>query len=108
MKTLIFTITLLLGMVPAVSAQTAQVAQKNTMQPVTLDVQNMTCALCKFTIKKALQAVAGVRDVNVDFKSKTAQVVFDPEQTNTDALIKATTEAGYPATLRTQTGPGSQ
>jgi len=73
--------------------------QQELAQKVTLDMQNMTCALCKITIKKALQAVDGVQKVNVDFDSKTADVVFDPQKTNTDALIKATTNVGYPASI---------
>jgi periplasmic mercuric ion binding protein len=69
-------------------------------ETVTLDLQNMTCAMCQFTIKKALQKVEGVHQVDVDYASKTAQVIFDPEKTGYDALIKATTDAGYPAVLR--------
>ncbi len=73
--------------------------QQELAQKVTLDMQNMTCALCKITIKKALQAVDGVQKVNVDFDSKTAEVVFDPQKTNTNVLIKATTDVGYPASI---------
>lgn len=72
---------------------------KNSCQSVTLDMQNMTCAMCKFTIKKALQGVEGVQKVSVDFDSKMAAVTFDPQKTNSEALIKATTHAGYPATV---------
>ncbi len=75
------------------------VQTQNSNQSVTLDMQNMTCPMCKFTIKKALQGVNGVQTVNVDYNSKTANVSFDPQKTNTEALIKATTNAGYPATV---------
>jgi mercuric ion binding protein len=68
-------------------------------QSVTLDVQNMTCPMCKFTIKKALQGVEGVQQVNIDADSKTADVTFNPQKTSIEALIKATTNAGYPATV---------
>ncbi len=73
--------------------------QQELAKKVTLDMQNMTCAMCKITIKKALQAVNGVQKVNVDFDSKTAEIVFDPKKTNADALIKATTNVGYPASI---------
>lgn len=72
--------------------------KQNSSQSVILDMQNMTCAMCKFTIKKALQGVEGVEEANVDDDSKTAKVTFNPQKTNADALIKATTNAGYPAT----------
>jgi len=55
----------------------------------------MTCALCPITIKKALQEVKGVQQVIVDFETKTAVITFDNNITNSDALIKATTNAGY-------------
>lgn len=63
-------------------------------------MQNMTCAMCKITIKKALQGVDGVQEVNVNSDIKTATVTFDSQKTNSKALIKATTHAGYPATVR--------
>jgi mercuric ion binding protein len=72
---------------------------QNNRQSVTLDMQNMTCAMCKFTIKKALQGVEGVKTVEVDADKKTASVTFNGQKTTIEALIKATTEAGYPATI---------
>ncbi|MEQ1531706.1 MAG: cation transporter, partial [Methylococcales bacterium] len=67
-------------------------------QTVTLNIQNMTCSLCTFTIKKALQKVDGVQQVTVDYGSKSATVIYDGKKTDSAALIKATTEVGYPAT----------
>ncbi len=78
------------------------VQQQSRSQSVTLDMQNMTCPMCKFTIKKALQGVDGVQQANVDYDSKTATVTFDPKKTSIDALIKATTNAGYSATVHQQ------
>lgn len=77
----------------------AIVQVKSNNQSVTLIMQNMTCAMCKFTIKKALQGVDGVKEVSVDYDSKTASVAFNPQKTSIEALIKATTNAGYPATV---------
>lgn len=73
--------------------------QKQSSQSVTLAMQNMTCAMCKITIKKALQGVEGVQKVSVDGDTKMADVTFDPQKTSIEALIKATTNAGYPATV---------
>ncbi len=75
-------------------------ATQNNQQTITLELQNMTCSMCQFTIKKALQNVAGVQQVTVDYDSKTAIVIFNAQQTNSAALIEATTNAGYPATER--------
>jgi len=38
--------------------------------------------------------------VKVDLAAKTATVTFDPDKANAAALIKATTEAGYPASVK--------
>lgn len=66
---------------------------------VTLAVDNMTCVSCPFIVKNALADVDGVRQVDVSFEAKTASVVFDDAVTTADALIAATTDAGYPARL---------
>jgi periplasmic mercuric ion binding protein len=50
--------------------------QQNISQTVVLDMQNMTCAMCKFTIKKALQGVDGVAEANVDYDTKTARLLL--------------------------------
>jgi len=81
---------------PALSA-TNQATQQ--LEKVTLDVQNMTCAMCKITIRKALEKVAGVKDAKVDFDKKTATVRFDPKRTSVQDLINATTNVGYPASI---------
>ena len=65
-----------------------------------LDVQNMTCGLCPVTVKKSLEKVAGVSQAQVDFAKKTATVTFDADKTNATALAKATTDAGFPSTVR--------
>jgi len=64
---------------------------------VTLNVSGMTCAACPITVKKALEKVPGVSSVDVRFEKKQVLVTFDDAKTNTDALVKATTNAGYPS-----------
>jgi mercuric ion binding protein len=70
-----------------------------TPQTAVLDVQNMTCELCPVTVKKSLEKVPGVSQARIDFAKKTATVMFDADKTNATALVKATTDAGYPSTV---------
>ena len=56
---------------------------------VTLDVQNMTCGLCPITVKKSLEKVSGVSDVQVNFDQKTATVTYDPDKAQPDPLFLA-------------------
>lgn len=67
-------------------------------QTVTLAVEKMTCALCPFTVSKAIENVEGVTSVDVDYDSKTAEVTFDDAITDVNAVAAASTDAGYPAT----------
>jgi mercuric ion binding protein len=70
-----------------------------TPQTAVLDVQNMTCSMCSITIHKALEKVPGVMETKVDYEHKTATVKFDSDKTNPSALMKATTNAGFPSSL---------
>ncbi len=100
-KVLFLGLALLSGFCIAQSCLAKSPVEKvNSNQSVLLDMQNMTCAMCKFTIKKALKNVDGVQNVEVDSDKKTASVKFNAQTTNIEALISATTNAGYPATVR--------
>ena len=64
---------------------------------ITLAVQHMTCAACPGTVKASLLRVPGVTDVVVSAEEKTAVVTYDDSKAGVDALVKATTNAGYPS-----------
>lgn len=80
----------------AVLASPVWAAQKT----VTLVVARMTCATCPITVKKALTKVEGVSRAVVDFETKEAVVTFDDAKTTVAALTRATTDAGYPSTVK--------
>lgn len=66
----------------------------------TLSVDNMDCAVCPITVRKALEKVPGVESAKVDFKSKLAVVAFDASKTTPEALTKATADAGFPSSVK--------
>ncbi len=68
-------------------------------QTVTLSVTGMTCKACPITIKKALNKVEGVEAIEVSLEKKEALVTFDDAKTTVEALVEATTNAGYPSTV---------
>ncbi|GMR07307.1 MAG: hypothetical protein BMS9Abin26_0309 [Gammaproteobacteria bacterium] len=82
------------------AAETAAAAGATDSRTVTLDVQNMTCSFCPITVRKSLEKVPGVSKATASLETKSATVTFDPARTNVEALIKATTDAGYPSTLK--------
>ncbi len=67
---------------------------------VTLEVSNMSCAMCPITVKKAITKVPGVLDAKVDYGTNTAVVRFETAKTTVDAITTATTNAGYPSKPR--------
>ncbi len=62
-------------------------------------VENMTCASCPITVRKAMERVPGVQSVEVDFKTKIATVEYDPALSSPADIAAAPTGNGYPATL---------
>lgn len=76
------------------------IGQAVAAETATFSVENMTCALCPVTVKKAMSGVRGVSAVTVDFESRTATVVFDPSMTSAESIAAASAGAGYPAALK--------
>ena len=72
------------------------------VKTVTLEVPTMNCATCPITVKKSLENVDGVENAKVTYKPKLAVVSFDDTKTNINALIAATTNAGYPSNLKSE------
>ncbi len=67
---------------------------------VVLDVPSMNCALCPISVKKALERVPGVLEASADLATQSATARFDPQKASPEALARAVSEAGYPATVR--------
>ena len=68
-------------------------------QTVTLSLPDMNCAACPITVKKALTKVSGVSKTEVSLDRREAKVTFDDAKTSTEALTRATKDAGYPSTV---------
>jgi len=66
-------------------------------QTVTLQMENMSCALCLLMVKKAMGGVEGVTSVDVDYDRHQAVVIFDDAVANPEQIALASTNAGYPA-----------
>lgn len=64
---------------------------------VRLSVENITCPACSLTIEMALKKVPGVSGQQIDPKSATVIVTYDPDKTSVAAVSRAITNAGFPA-----------
>ncbi len=70
-----------------------------------LQIQGMHCASCARLVENGLKKIAGVNEVNVNFSTEKAKVIFDENKTNITKLIEAVKKAGYKAAVNE---PGDQ
>ncbi len=77
-------------------------------QFVLIKIEGMHCHRCQQAIKKALQGNSGVHEVEVDFPSGQASVLYDPKSINVRALMECVAQAGYRATGFSQGENGSR
>jgi mercuric ion transport protein len=71
----------------------------------TLQVAKMTCAGCAAAVKMAAKKIDGVKDANVSYEKGTADISYDPNKTNPEAIAKAITEkSGSPASVPKKSG----
>lgn len=67
-------------------------------QLVVIKIEGMHCHKCEQAIQKALSAHEGVHEVEVDFNSGQASVLFDRSGLSVNQLMQSVNEAGYRAT----------
>jgi copper chaperone CopZ len=58
-------------------------------------IEGMHCHKCEQAIQKALLGKSGVHEVEVDFNSGQASVLYDHTKVDVKSLTEAVTEAGY-------------
>ncbi len=88
---------------PSVFAETLRSENVQTQQ-VVLEVRNMTCFSCVVAVKKSLSRLNGIKEAKVTLEPPEALIIFDPVQAKVEDLIKATTNAGYPSSLKQKKG----
>ena len=71
-------------------------------QLAVIRIEGMHCHKCEQSIQKNLASIPGVHEVEVDFASGQASVLFDRAQVSITSLMEAVNEAGYRATGFTQ------
>jgi copper chaperone CopZ len=74
----------------------------STDQLAVIRIEGMHCHKCEQNIQKALLKNEGVHEVEVDFASGQASVLYDRAAVTVKQLMDSVTEAGYRATSSTQ------
>jgi len=71
-------------------------------QFVLIGISGMHCHKCEVAITDALSTIPGVYEVEVDFNSGQASVLFDRSLVTVAQLVNAVHDAGYQPTGATQ------
>ena len=101
-RTLILSFSIALSTFSFALPGTVLAQEQQAQQTITLQVENMTCGSCPYTVKRALKQVDGVKQVSAKYEGGGdgwAKITFDPNKTDIESLVKATTNAGYPSHL---------
>jgi copper ion binding protein len=69
--------------------------KEERMAKVNLKIQGMTCNHCVMRVAKALRAIPGVQDAQVDLQKAEAVVTYDETKVPLDKMSVAVVEAGY-------------
>jgi heavy metal translocating P-type ATPase len=77
------------------------VHHNHSAQPVSLDIEGMTCASCVNRVEKALLKVPGVETASVNLATERATVAGG----DVDALLKAVEKVGYKGSVRLPDAP---
>ena len=67
------------------------------METLTIKVSGMTCGGCVASVKRVVQAVAGVESADVSLEKGEAVVTYDRARTSPAALKAAIVAAGFDA-----------
>lgn len=67
------------------------------------DVTGMSCAACSAHVEKAVCALPGVQEVQVNLLAGSMTTIYNEEQTDAAAIIKSVEDAGYGASVRGET-----
>jgi copper chaperone len=66
-----------------------------TITQETIKVEGMSCGHCEMRVKKAVEAVEGVRKAEVNLQNKQLTVEFEEGKTNLEKIKAAVREVGY-------------
>lgn len=72
------------------------------------NVTGMSCAACSAHVEKAVRAVDGVREVQVNLLAGSMKAAFDDGRTDERAIIQAVVDAGYGASVKGREAAGPQ
>ncbi len=68
---------------------------KEMSEQMVINITGMSCNHCKMAVEKAIKALAGVKEVQVDLQGGKATVIYDSATIDGEALKAVVRDAGY-------------
>ncbi|MCL4383007.1 MAG: heavy-metal-associated domain-containing protein [Patescibacteria group bacterium] len=65
------------------------------MKTIKLQIEGMHCDACGKVISMDLEALDGVKRVQIDQKAKLAEISFDEEKTSEEEILQTIKNSGY-------------
>ncbi len=65
------------------------------MKHVKLAIEGMHCSACANSLQKALSKLIGLRNVSVDFETRTASFDYDDDEVTMDDIIETVDNCGF-------------
>jgi copper chaperone len=65
------------------------------METARIDIRGMSCGGCVASVTRVLEALPGVREVDVTLQPPRASISYDPARTGVPAMKQAIEDAGY-------------
>jgi copper chaperone CopZ len=72
-------------------------AAPGDLRTVLIPVEGMACVACAASVKRALKAIDGVSEVEVNLERRSARVTYAPDKVAPDRLVAAINKLGYRA-----------
>lgn len=69
-------------------------------EEIVLQVENMTRAACVVAVRNSLKRLEGIESVEIDYDAKEAIVIYSPTVIDTQAMLTATTDIGFPSAVK--------
>lgn len=81
-------------------SMTMESSPPSSSRQIILTIEGMTCQTCPITVRKALEGVGGVYEVQATLEPPRATVRFDPAKVSVKTLTTATKNAGFPSQVK--------
>lgn len=73
--------------------------KKKPGKKLTVSIKGMHCTSCAINIDGVVEDIEGVLSANTSYAKSTTTIHYNPEQTNTNTILKAIKAAGYEGTI---------